>query len=504
MGHIPLKRLVRWTRLSLLCYFISPLAGAAADRPNVLLVIADDLGYGDLGCFGHHEIATPNLDQLAAAGVKLTSYYAAAPVCSPARAGLLTGRTPARAGIHGAIPMLSPMHLRASEVTIATLLKKAGYATAQVGKWHLNGMFDLPGQPQPRDHGFEYSFAVQNNALPNHHNPYNFVRNGIPVGRLTGYSGPIVADEAVHWLTEVRDKSKPFFLYVAFNEPHEPIATDPQFRAPYDKRHPDDPSRAAYYGNVAQMDAALGRILDALQAQGLADNTLVWFTSDNGPARTLWHNVGSSGGLREFKGHLYEGGIRVPGIIRWPRHGRAGSVAGEVVCGVDVLPTLCEITGIALRADRTLDGASIVPLFSGQPVMRPKPLYWQYVMARSKPQVALRLGNWKVLASFDGRRPSRSGRDNEAFHDLIKKARLTGFELYDLEADPAESTNLAERRPEKLVELQAALAEYHASVQADAPVWPPFDDPGYEKHRIEWPSYRAKPLPGKKRAPAGR
>jgi arylsulfatase A len=130
--------------------------------------------------------------------------------------------------VYNAIPFLSPTHLRQSEITIASLLKKAGYATAQVGKWHLNGMFNLPGQPQPNDHGFDHWFAVQNNALPNHHNPYNFVRNGIPQGPIAGYSAGIVANEAVNWLTTIRDKSKPFFLYVAFNEPHEPIATDPR------------------------------------------------------------------------------------------------------------------------------------------------------------------------------------------------------------------------------------------------------------------------------------
>jgi arylsulfatase A len=178
----------------------------------------------------------------------------------------MTGRTPYRVGIYNAIPFLSPTHLRASEITIASLLRRGGYATAQVGKWHLNGFFNLLGQPQPGDHGFEHWFAAQNNALPNHLNPFNFVRNGVPLGPQPGYSGAIVAAEAVRWLESGRDRTKPFFLYVALHEPHEPIMTDPAFADRYRARHPDDPSRVAYYGNVTQLDAAVGRILAALES----------------------------------------------------------------------------------------------------------------------------------------------------------------------------------------------------------------------------------------------
>ena len=178
----------------LLLGLVSSRAGAA---PNFLVVLADDLGYGDLGCYGNEAVHTPHLDRLAAEGLRFTDCYAAAANCSPSRAGLMTGRTPWRLGIHNWIPMLSPMHLQASETTIATLLRDAGYATCHTGKWHLNGMFNLTGQPQPNDHGFDHWFSVQNNALPNHRNPYNFVRNGIPVGPLEGYSSGLVTDEAV-------------------------------------------------------------------------------------------------------------------------------------------------------------------------------------------------------------------------------------------------------------------------------------------------------------------
>lgn len=481
------------------CRFLAalllPLALAAAEpRPNFLVILADDLGYGDLACFGHPEIQTPHIDRLAAEGLRLTACYSAAAVCSPARAGLLTGRTPYRVGIYNAIPFMSPAHLRASEITIATLLKNAGYATAQAGKWHLNGLFNLPGQPQPGDHGFAHWFAVQNNALPNHLNPFNFVRNGIPLGPQPGYSGPIVAAEAVRWLESGRDRTKPFFLYVALHEPHEPIMTDPAFAERYCAKHPDDPSRVAYYGNVTQMDAAVGRILAALESQSLAADTLVWFTSDNGPARTRHHNAGSSGGFREFKSHLYEGGIRVPGIVRWPRRIRAGSVSDTPVSGVDLLPTFCELARVAPPADRAIDGASVAALFAGGEVRRAQPLYWQnHWSPVPGPQVALRDGPWKLLARHDAPRP-RPGDHNQSHIVAHKTAPLIGFELYRIDRDPAEKDDLAKTEPARLAEMRAQLEKLHASVRADAPLWPSWEDPGYEAKNIVWPAYQAPPL----------
>jgi arylsulfatase A len=461
----------------------------AAERPNIVVILSDDLGYGDPACFGNPVIQTPNLDRLADEGLKLTHCYAAAANCSPARTGLLTGRTPYRVGIYSAIPMLSPMHLPSAEVTIATLLRDAGYATAMTGKWHLAGMFNLAGQPQPHDHGFQHWFAVQNNALPNHRNPYNFVRNGIPCGRIKGHAGLIVAAEAVEWLKQGRDRDKPFFLYVAFNEPHEPIATDERFLARYREAYPDDPSRAAYYGNVTQLDHAVGMVLGALDAEGLAESTLVFFTSDNGPARSRYHDAGSTGGLREFKGHLYEGGIRVPGIVRWPGRVKPGSVSEDPVSGVDWLPTLCEVAGIPVPEDRVLDGVSVLPVLEGGAARRSKPLYWQFL--RFNPHVAIRHGPWKLLASLDGPEPTKSLL-TEVNLNLIQQAGLKDFELYNLEDDPEESRDLAALEPGKLAELTLLMREFHDSVRREAPGWPLWEDPGYESARIEWPNYQVK------------
>ena len=465
-----------------------------AERPNFLVILVDDLGYGDLGCYGNSVIKTPNLDRLAAEGLRLTDCYAAAAVCSPARTGLMTGRTPWRVGIQHAIPMLSPMHVRREEITVATLLRQAGYATCHVGKWHMNGRFNMSGQPQPSDHGFDHWFSTQNNALPNHHNPDNFVRNGQPVSQLEGYAGQLVAGEAIRWLqghcAKQQAGRRPFFLYVCLHEPHEPIATDPKFAALYPS--PNDPSRPAHHGNVTQMDDAAGRLLRCVDELGLRGDTLVFFTSDNGPAVTPMHPHGSAGPLRDKKGSMYEGGIRVPGILRWPGHTRLGTVCAEPVCGVDLLPTLCEIAGIAVPADRAIDGASLLPAFDGKPIERKTPLYWQYACAHSKPKVAMRVGDWKILARLDGKVPVLRPGVRQTAEDVkwFKTAELITFELYNLRWDLGETTDLAEREPERLAEMSSQLRKLYYEIRAESPVWPPWEwTHYYEGSRIEWPAY---------------
>lgn len=209
------------------------------------------------------------------------------------------------------------VHLRTSEVTLPEILKEIGYATCHVGKWHLNGKFNSPDQPQPGDHGYDHWMATQNNAAPSHMNPKNFVRNGKPVGELQGFSAPLVADEAIDWLSSKRDKSKPFLLSVWAHEPHLPIESDPQFMKLYADLSPDFQQ---HHGNVTQLDSAVGKLLSALDDQKLAENTIVVFTADNGPEGdgTKGRTRGSPGDLRGRKRSMYEGGICVPGIVRWP------------------------------------------------------------------------------------------------------------------------------------------------------------------------------------------
>jgi arylsulfatase A len=425
-------------------------AAKSPDKSNIIIVLCDDLGYGDLACYEHPHIKTPNIDKLAQEGMRLTNCYAAAPVCSPSRAAILTGRTPYRCGIYDWIPADSPMHLPKGELTIATLLKKAGYETCQVGKWHCNGKFNSPEQPQPGDHGFDYWFSTQNNASPSHHNPKNFVRNGQPVGELQGYSSELVVREAIDWLQNKWDRSKPFFLFVCFHSPHEPLATDPKFVDMYQGR-----DEAIYYGNVTQLDYEFGRLIETVDEMNLRDKTFVMFTSDNGPERRNRYqgsqrSFGSPGELRGMKLDMYEGGIRVPGIIRWPGNAKAGSVCHEPLSNIDVLPTLCAIAGVEAPKDRPIDGANFLPIFEGKKINRKTPLYWRYDKATSKPfTVAMRQGDWKILA------------DNQ----------MTKFELYNLRQDPAEKQNLAESEPRRLETMKKVLAKLHAEIDAEGPKW---------------------------------
>ncbi|HZN35441.1 MAG TPA: sulfatase-like hydrolase/transferase, partial [Pirellulaceae bacterium] len=337
-------------------------AAAAAERPNIVLILADDLGYGDLHCFGAQDVQTPNLDRLAAEGLRLTSCYAGHPNCSPSRTALMTGRTPTRVGVRNWIPEDSTMHLRQSEITVARLLKQAGYATCHSGKWHLNGAFNKPTQPQPKDHGFDHWFSTQNNAAPSHKNPSNFVRNGQAAGPQEGYSAHVVVDEALRWLKSGRDAAKPFFLYVCFHEPHEPIAADEKYARLYPS---DDPRFSAHHGNITQMDDAAGRLLRGLDEMKLRENTLVVFTSDNGPEAT-WPWQGSSGSWRGYYFTHMEGSLRAPFIIRWPNRIPAGRVSNEIVHEVDTYNTFARIAGAQVPKDRPIDGVDQTDFLLGK------------------------------------------------------------------------------------------------------------------------------------------
>jgi arylsulfatase A len=420
-------------------------AAAASDgRPNLVFLLCDDLGYGDLGCYGHATIKTPRLDALAREGVRMTACYAAAPVCSPARAGAITGRNPYRCGIADWIPDGSPVHLRRGETTLPALLGAAGYRTAFCGKWHLSGTLDGT-QPTPGDHGFDYWFATQNNAVPNHRNPINFSRNGTPAGPIEGDSSEIIVKDAIQWLEQKKDG--PFALFIWFHSPHEPIATAPSFRDRYMDAFPEE---ANYFGNVSQMDHATGLLLDALDSRGLREKTLVWFTSDNGPEtlrryKGAENSHGTPGSLRGMKLHLYEGGIRVPGICRWPGHLAEGSELAIPVSGVDLLPTFCALAEAPIPAGTELDGTDVRSVFDGIAPERARPLYWRYDDALGIPKHALRAGPWKILAA----------------------QALDQWELYNLETDPGETLNLATEEPGELARMQSLLREAAAEVDWD-------------------------------------
>ncbi|RCS42241.1 arylsulfatase [Bremerella cremea] len=446
----------------------------ADDRLNFLVIMCDDLGYGDLECYGHPEIRTPNLNKLASEGVRFTSYYSAAPVCSPSRAGLITGQTPTQVGIYDWIPGGSPMHIRAEEVTLPKLLKTAGYETGLFGKWHCNGKFNSPEQPQPNDLGFDYWFATQNNANPSHENPTNFVRNGKRVGPTQGFSCQVVADETIDWLTNVRNSDKPFFALVTFHEPHEPIASPEDLVQSYPDAHKK--GEALYYANVTNVDRAVGKLMQKLDELKLSDNTLVLFTSDNGPEtlnryKTAWRSHGSPGPLRGMKLHIYDGGIRVPGIARLPGKIEAGSESDFPVCSLDLLPTFCELAGAKVPQSAKLDGTSLARMLEGETVKRDKPLFWHYYRAFGDAKVAVRDGDWKLVALWNQGEVSPGAAYKKGDYSLIKNVKFTDFELYNLREDIAEANDLKEQHPEVVLRLKKALLAKYDEATANAIDW---------------------------------
>lgn len=434
-------------------------ARAAEAPPNIVIFLADDLGWGDLGCYGHPIIKTPRLDAFAKEGVRFTQCYSASAVCSPSRSAILTGRTPFRNGVYNWISEGSQVHLRTSEIALPTLLRERGYATCHVGKWHLNGHFNQPTQPQPNDHGYDWWLATQNNAAPSHENPVNFVRNGQAVGKLEGYSSALIVEEAADWLKRHRDPAKPFLLSVWTHEPHYPIKSAPEFRARYPELT-DDVQRE-HHANVTQLDDAFGKLMRTLDELKLTDSTVVFFTSDNGPEGDGVKSPGrgSTGGLRGRKRAVYEGGIRVPGLVRWPGKTRAGTVCDVPVIGSDLFVTCIGIAGAKLPKDRVLDGGDLTSALDGRAVERARPLYWRCPIGPGPLKTAMRIGDWKILA--DG--------------------PLTQFELYDLKNDPQEKTDLAADQPAKLNEMKSALKELNAEIEAEGPDWPKKKAAGEEK-----------------------
>jgi len=435
-----------------------------APRPNIVILLSDDLGFSDLGCYGG-PVKTPALDGLAAGGIRFTDFYSGAAVCSPSRAALLTGRHHIRTGIYSWIDDQSQRsHLRTSETTLAEILKTAGYATAHIGKWHLGLPTPTRKKPTPADHGFDYWFATWNNANPSHRNPENFIRNGTPVGKIEGYSASILVDEALAWLDRPRAPDTPFFLNIWFHEPHSPLAAPADLVAPYgDAKN----AAAVYSGTIAHTDRAIARLLAKLRAISPPENTLILYASDNGsyrPDRVV--------PLRGQKGGNFEGGIRVPGIMNWPGTIAPGRVESTPAGLIDFLPTVCGLLAIAPPTDVHLDGADLAPLLRAPAgpggFVRAQPLFWH--LQRSRPIVALRDGRWSLTAD-PNYELSKDNMFRETWIPAIKAGGYRDWQLFDLEADPSQKTNLAATEPAVLARLQVQLLKINASIMAEAADW---------------------------------
>lgn len=468
-GGFAVKATARWLVFLLLLWSgMFVLAEQAPGRPNVLFIYVDDLGYGDLGSYGHPVLETPNLDRLASEGVRLTNYYAPSALCSPSRGGVLTGRMPYRLGIKSWIPEGTGVYLKAQEVTLAELLKGQGYATALVGKWHLNSDLGSEEEPQPQDQGFEYFYGHNAFQIPANRNPTNLFRGRQKLPEQQGYTADLYADEAIRWLRE-RPEGKPFFLFLSMAEPHSQFENPPEYNAKYarftrgeiipivsdkpgppkEKLIPRGPGE--YYANITYMDAQLGRVLAALKADELEDNTVVIFASDNGPVTATWFHwwevnaYGSTGGYRGRKHQLYEGGIRVPAIVRYPGEIQAGTTSDALIVGMDWFTTLANMAGATLPGDRIIDGIDVHAGLQGA-ALPPRSLFWALPTAFG-PEFAVRVGTWK----------------------LFLNSQQQPVELYDLKVDPLEFFNLLGAEPQRVAELQQYFLSQMATLPASGP-----------------------------------
>jgi arylsulfatase A-like enzyme len=435
------------------------LAPTALKRPpNIVFILADDLGWGDLGCYGQRWIRTPNLDRMAREGTRFTDAYAGCTVCAPSRSVLMTGfhmgHTSVRANT-GGIP------LRPEDVTVAEVLKQAGYATGCFGKW---GLGDIGTEGVPWKQGFDEFFGYLHQVHAHfYYPPYlwendrKFPLPGNQDGKRTTYSHDVIAERALDFIRRHRDR--PFFCYVAFTIPHlellvpedslaeyrGKIPEDKPYRDPRNHYAPQDYPRAAYAAMITRMDRDVGRILRLLAELGLESSTIVFFTSDNGGAGRLWGDefFQSWGPFRGHKQNLYEGGIRVPMIVRWPGRVPAGRVSDFAWSFQDFLPTAADLAGIKPPAG--IDGISVLPTLLGQRQSPHPYLYWELPRYDSKtgtfpdpvPMQAVRMGHWKAV------RPKPGG----------------PVELYDLARDPGETTDLAARMPDLRRKLEELMAQ---------------------------------------------
>jgi arylsulfatase A-like enzyme len=430
-GAQRMRTCVPWLLIPVVSLVAAGFASAADDRPNLLVILADDLGYADLGCQGCTDIPTPHIDSIAAGGVRFTDGYATHPVCSPSRAGLMSGRYQHRFGFeHNSGPELyaAPnFGLPRSIPTLAERLKAAGYATGMVGKWHIGFQQGL----RPHERGFDDHFGFLGGAhtyFPDRGERVSLVRNGEPVEERE-YLTDAFARESVAFIE--RNKARPFFLYLAFNAVHSPL----QATQAYEDRFPQiaDPKRRTYAGMTAAMDDAVGRVLETLREHRLEENTLVFFYSDNGgPTR---QTTSRNDPLRGYKGQVFEGGIRVPLLIQWKGKLPAGQVYRKPVMAFDITATALAAAGIATPKEKPLDGVDLLPFLLGQKREAPHAsLFW-----RAGPQHAARVGDWKLVHD-----PRQGERDM----------------LFLLAEDIGEQKDLAAERPEKLKELRAAYAAW--------------------------------------------
>ncbi|WP_324024033.1 sulfatase [Maribacter sp. BPC-D8] len=422
--------------------------------PNIILIFTDDQGYNDVGVFGADDIDTPNLDQMARDGAMLTNFYAAQAVCSASRAAILTGSYPNRIGIHNAFMPNSKKGLNPKETTLAEMLKAKGYATAIFGKWHLGDAKEF----MPNKQGFDEYFGIpySNDMWPLHpqqgpifdFGPLPLYENEKVIDTLTDQTNLTteITERSVDFIE--RNKNNPFFLYVPHPQPHVPLYVSDKFKGK---------SNRGLYGDVImELDWSVGEIIKAVEKNGLTENTIIIFTSDNGPWLAYGNHSGSAYPFREGKGTGWEGGQREPFIIKYPKEIKSGITIDAPLMAIDILPSLAEVTNAKLP-DEIIDGKSGWSLFTGKTDESPQEAYFFYY--RVNELFGVRYGKWKLYfphryRTMNGQEPGKDGLPGE-----YKMVDLAEIELYDLESDESETTNVAASNPKVVATIQKLVDE---------------------------------------------
>lgn len=421
------------------------------DKPNIIYILADDMGAYDLGCYGQQLIKTPNIDKMAAEGMRFTQHYAGSTVCAPSRGALMTGMHTGHGYVKGNFAMESEgnLPLPAETITVAELMKSAGYKTGILGKWGLGGPND---HGHPNNQGFDYSYCYLDQRLAHEYYPDHLWKNYERIALNNQYSHDIFAEEALAFIR--RNKEEPFFLYLPFTIPHG------KFQVPTDSPYSNEAwttNQKNYAAMITRMDKDIGQIFELLNSLQIDDNTIVFFASDNGGVQGLSDFFQSNGALRAYKTSIYEGGIRAPLIARWPGKITQGSVSDHISAFWDMLPTFCEIADVS--SPNSIDGISLLPELLGQAQPEHEALVWEYFHYNFswKPgstsrrnylrSQAVRMGKWKGLRENLGSNPDAA------------------IELYDLSKDISEQHNVAADFPEVVNQINQIMIEEHTDTE---------------------------------------
>ncbi len=462
---------------------IASLLQAKNSQPNILFIMVDDMGYGDVAKTGHPFISTPNIDSIANDGINFKNFYAAASVCSPSRASLMTGKMSYRLGVYSFIYNGGGyVHLKGDEVTFPQKLRASGYDTALIGKWHAShhDTREKFNQPTMEEYGYNYYYSSDNNTIIKDKPGWWF--NGKHIGKQKGFAANVVGRETLNWLDKKYDPKKPFLLSMHFYEPHWLIEAPTELVEKYKPHIKGDKQKAYFPACIENVDNEIGRVLKKLDSMGISDNTIVIFTSDNGPAsyaknnRAYRRNDGTAKPYRGNKYGLWDGSMHVPCFMKWPSKVKPNTVIETPASGVDFFPTLCRL-GKTKKFSHKIDGIDLIPVILGQgrDLKRNIPLQWHFYNStlkdKSCPRAVLRDGNYVLTGFYDTDKPTGRGRWYPDHMDFLKNQKLTSFKLFNISKDKQQENDISSKHPELFKRLSGQLKKYHVELQGEAYGW---------------------------------